>query len=156
MYSENDLTMIKNQLKKRRLGIWIPCAALLSFIVLNAIFIKKEWLTYLIFIIAGCFTVFGLDFIVMPVKKYARYLNNALHGRTRTLNCIYKSTDADVDVKEGIRCRAVTVSEGDVKNEKDDRLLYLDVLAAEPDWQEGDKLNLTTHDKYIVDWKKAE
>lgn len=58
--------------------------------------------------------------------------------------------------REGIQVYPMILSEGDPKNEKDDRLLYMDARVEHPSWQCGDRLLVTVHDRFLIDWKSEE
>ena len=155
MYSEQDLSVVRLQLKRRRLLVWLPAAVAAAGILLNVLFLRTEWLTYLLFVVSGFILVFGLDFFVKPVKKYAEFIDLALHGRSRESEAVFCRFDEDVAERDGVKVFPLIMSAGDPENEKDDRLYYYDALLDRPGWKAGDRLLITYHDKFIVFWKKT-
>ena len=64
----------------------------------------------------------------------------------------YGYDDMDI-IREGVPCRPFMLNVGEVKDEKDDRLLYWDAHLPLPQWQEGAKLWVSTFDKSVCDWR---
>lgn len=155
MYTKQDRNEITDQLKRRRICVWFLAALPALGILINLIFLHKEWLTYLLFVLGGFILVFGLDFFVKPVKKYAIYLDLALNGRKREAGMTFLHFDDDIAVRDGVKVYPLMMSAGNPENEKDDRLFYFDALVPRPDWKSGDLLDITYHDKFIVSWKNA-
>ena len=47
------------------------------------------------------------------------------------------------------------INVGVMEDEKDDRLFYYDANLPRPDWQAGETLTITAHDKSVGAWERA-
>lgn len=154
MYTENDLNAIASQLRRRLYVMSVPAVLLLAGLVVSLLpSVRLQWLTIALTIALGLLCIMGGGLFIAPLSAYRRHINNALHGRTHQVEVLFKSLKQDPCLKEGVTFYPMMVSEGDLQNEKDDRLFYFDAEKPLPQFEPGDKLLLTYHDKFIVDIK---
>ena len=150
MYREEDLTQVNTQIKRRWLLVAIVSVLLLAAIIASFI-IRIEPLTVALSIVLGSFILFMYDMMIKPLKCYATHLRNALHGRKREMTGAFISRDEDISLVEGVKYRAIHVSE---KVEDDDvlqvRLFYFDILMPFPEVKEGDPVHVVFHDREVV------
>lgn len=181
MYSEEDFSGISRKLLTRRLIVYITGGLILCAAVISIVLAVKDWggsmhrdengeeianellthvklypLSFILPLLAGFVFIFGMGVFIAPVRRYRDYVSLALNGRTRSLPCIFKECESTHVLREGVWVLPVTVSAKDIKNEADDRQLYFDELADLPDWKQGDRLLLTTHDKFIVGYEQPQ
>ena len=177
MYSREDYAKIEKKLLMRRLAVYIICGALLCAAVVTIILSVGEWkgylhrdgsgeeavnslfthiklypLAFVLPIVALCALIFGEGVFVSPVRHYRDYVKQALEGKTRGLECRFKDAEKTPVLREGVWVLPVTASTGDIEKDNDDRLLYFDSLLSFPDWKKGDSLQLTVHDRFIVNY----
>ena len=154
LYTEQDFSHIKNQKKNRLLLLWLPVLPLLAALIYSLV-IRQEWLTVALTILTGCYLLFTHGLLVAPVIAYYQHMDQVMHGRTRTITGAFKEMDETPVLREGVRYYAMLLNVGRMEEEEDDRLFYYDANLPRPDWQKGDQLTLTYHDKAVGAWKKA-
>ena len=149
MYTEQELTNIRNQQKKRWLILLIPCLILLAVIVYS-LTIRLEWLTSAATVVIGVLLIFGYEMFIRPLHQYAVHMDNCLHGRTRELDCTYLGTDADLSLVDGVRFYAMSFQQLDDDGDPFERMLYWDAQKPVPALQSGDQLHIVYHDRMIA------
>lgn len=153
MYTQNDLEEISVQLR-RRVGLWaLPQLPLLAALIYSLI-IRNQVLTIVISVLMGWIAVFAAGVSIAPVAAYHKYLRGLLSGRKRELSGVFKGFDIDTVMRDKVRYVPLMLNVGDIDEPKDDRLLYWDANLPLPDWQLGDKLWISSHDKSVADWRK--
>ena len=151
MYSEQDYQDISQQLKERLIVLGIPAALLLAGIVLSVVF-RVEWLTVVLTVAEGCYCIFAYHVLLWPIIAYRRHLDDVLHGRVRTLKGAFKEMEDDAVLREGVMYYPMMLNVGKMEDPEDDRLLYYDANLPRPDWQPGEMLTVTVHDKAVGAW----
>ena len=154
MYTEQDYTDIRAQLKKRWLALGIPAAVLLAAVIASFVF-RIRWLTMTLSVILGAFCIFSYGMLLSPVIAYSRHLDEVLHGRVRSATGAFKEMEAQPVMRDGVKYYPMMISVGDMENPEDDRLFYYDANLPRPDWKAGEMLTLTAHDKSLGAWKRA-
>ena len=152
MYTEQDYSSISAQLKKRVLAASIPAVFLLGGVVWSFI-VRIKWLTMLLTAFTGAYCVFMHGMLIAPVTAYRRHIANALTGRTRKTTGIFKEMEATAVQREGVQYFPMLITVGDPADPEDDRLFYYDANLPRPDWTSGQKLTITSHDKFVADWE---
>ncbi len=156
MYTEQDLTDITLQAKKRRLALYIPCCiALAAILVLFILFRIPEWITSASTILVLGILVFCQELLIRPLKAYRNHIDHALHGRTRSMTAAFKSADHEKVTRDQVVFYPVMFSVGSLEEEEDDRLFYYDANLSLPDWHTGQMYELNFYDKFICSWKAA-
>ncbi|MBQ8536457.1 MAG: hypothetical protein IJ461_03520 [Clostridia bacterium] len=154
MYTESDLLSISNQLRRRLYVLSAPTFLLLAGIVVSLLpAIRLQWLTVTLTICLGLVIIGGCGLFIAPLAAYRRHINNALYGRSHKVEVLFKSLKQEPCLKEGVTFYPMLVSEGDLANEKDDRLFYFDIEKPLPHFKPGSSLTITYHDKFIIDLK---
>lgn len=148
MYTEQELTLIRQQIKKRWLLMLIPVVLMLVLIV-TGIIIRSEFLADAATLLLGISLIFGYDMTIKPLRCYERLIDGLLHGRTHTLDCEFGSMDEDVSLVEGVNYWGVTVVCYDEKNRPYDRLFYYDVQKPRLNIAAGTKVHLVFHDRML-------
>lgn len=149
MYTEQDLTAIRAQQKKRWGLLALPCLILVGVIVYS-LTVRIQWLTIAATLLLGALFIFFFEMTIRPLHRYEIHLYNCLHGRTRELDCAYHSIDLDVSVVDGVKYYAMTLLQPDEKGDPFERMLYWDAQKPQPDLQPGDKLHIIYHDRMIA------
>ena len=155
MYTEQDYQDIQAQYKRRLLTVVIPAAVLAAGAILcldRRLILPGAALT----LICGVMCIFCLEMLVLPVKRYRQHLDNVLHGKTRTTTGTFKEMEEKAVPREGVKFYPLMLSVGNPQNPEDDRLFYYDANLPRPDWQEGETLTVTAHDKAIGAWTRGE
>lgn len=154
IYTEQDHSVITNQLKKRWLIAAIPCALLLAVLIYSLV-VRQEWLTTTCTILIGVILIAGYDLFIKPIACYRRHLDNVLYGRARESTLPFLAITEDVNVVDGVAYRSVTCQDVDGKGRLYERLFYFDAAKAFPDFQSGDMLRIVHHDLVIADIGQA-
>lgn len=149
MYTEQDLTSIRAQQKKRWLLLAIPCTILLAVLVVSLI-VRLEWLTTLSTIFIGCSLVFVHSLTIRPLRRYEIHLNNCLHGRTRELDGKFDSLSPDLSVVDGVKYYALSVLWVNDEGDEVERLLYWDAEKPFPTLAQGTPLHIVYHDREVA------
>ncbi len=149
IYTQQDHTAIRKQLSNRLLLLFIP--VLLLFTLMIASFAARaQTLTVLSTILIGVVVIAGYDLAIKPLRQYERFINVALHGRSRQCELPFVSLSEDVNMVDGVPCRALSAADIDGKGRPYDRLFYFDAQKPFPDVKEGDMLRITHHDLNVV------
>jgi hypothetical protein len=155
MYHQSDIADIQKQLRRRILAWLMPGVVLLCLVVFC--FIKRvEWLTAALFALLGCLAVFAMHLYILPLARYRRFLELAVHGRQRHSVLLFKSFDDQAVVREGVRFYPLLFSAGSPGEAMDDRLIYWDANLPPPTWNPGDKLAIFSHEKALTSWTPAD
>lgn len=151
MYREEDLKLIREQIRRRVLYTVIASVVLLAAIVYSFI-IRIEPLTVALSLVLGFMLVFVYDLLIRPLRCYAVHVEHALHGRTRQMEGTYLRRDEEVSLVDGVKYNAIHVQEA-ANNPKDthERLFYFDVQKPFPDLHEGDPIRVVYYDREVVD-----
>ncbi len=150
LYQEEEITTVTQQLKKRWGLMCLPCVLLLALVV-YAVCVRNEMLANIATIGLGAVLIAGYDLALKPLYCYRRHLRNVLHGRVREVELPFVALSEDVNIVDGVTCRALTCTDYDAKGRPYDRLFYLDALKALPDIQQGDMVRVVHHDLTISD-----
>ena len=153
LYSETDFQSITGQLKKRRLAIWIPFVLALLLILVLAVQRVSQVIVIILTIVSVGALIFCEGMFVHPISCYHKHIDSVLHGKTHTVKGFFRTMEADPVIREGVSYYPVILNVGTANDEKDDRLLYFDANLPRPDWQAGEFLSMTAHDKAIGSWK---
>ncbi len=154
IYTEQDYTLIRQQIATRWRFIAIPCVILLIVLVWS-LTVRIEWITSVCTAVIGVILIAAYDLAVKPLVCYKRHLNNVLHGKTREVTLPFVALSEDVNLVDGVNCRALTCLDYDGKGRPYDRLFYFDCLKELPDFQEGEMLRIVHHDLIVADVQRA-
>ncbi len=154
IYTEADYTAICQQKKKRWRLLLIPILILMVLMVVSLV-IRSEVMTIACTILAGVTLIAGYDFSIKPLRCYKQYLNDLLHGRTRECELTFIHLSEDVNVVDGVPCRALTCNDLDAKGRPYERLFYFDAQKDFPACQPGDLLHITHHELNVADVELA-
>lgn len=156
MYTEQELTDALNQKKRRIIGLGVPALLLLAATVTLFILRAAEVWTMLASCVTCAYCVFTYGLFLSPVTAYCRHMNNVFHARTRATTGKFKDMNELPVSREGVRYYAMLLNVGEMDAEEDDRLFYYDANKPRPDWQKGEVLTITAHDKAVTDWKREQ
>ena len=153
MYTQSDLEEISAQLR-RRIGLWtLPQLPLMAALIYTLI-IRHQMLTTAVSVLMGWIAIFAAGISIAPVAAYRKFLRGLIIGRKREMSGIFKGFDQDTVMRDKVRYVPLMLNVGDIDEPKDDRLFYWDTNLPLPDWQLGDKLWISSHDKSVADWRK--
>ncbi len=154
LYTEQDYTDIRGQIKRRSLALGAPAALLLAAVIASFVF-RIRWLTMALSIVLGVWCIFGYGMLLYPVIAYGRHLDEVLHGRVRSATGAFKEMESVAVMRDGVKYYPMMISVGDMENPEDDRLFYYDANLPRPDWKIGEMLTVTAHDKALGAWVRA-
>ena len=149
IYSEQDYSAINEQIRRRSLLMGIPCALLLATLVASFI-VRLEWLTATCTILIGAILIAGYDLFLKPLVCYRRFLDNVLHGRTHETILPFVSIGEDINLVDGVPCRALSCQDIDGKGRPYDRLFYFDCAKTFPSFDEGQHVCIVHHDLLVA------
>lgn len=173
MYTEKDYRDICAQERKRWILLLIPCLLLLGGVIacigwrvqVCALLgdpdaaqeaEKAKYLALGLTALLGAVFVFFQGVLIAPVTSYRRHLDGVLHLRTRQTTGVFKGMEEKTVTRDGVRFYPLMLNVGKLTDEEDDRLFYWDVTLPRPDWKEGDRLTVTSHDLALGAWEYAE
>lgn len=154
LYNETDLDAIRQQISKRWTILAIPVAVFLAAMIAGFL-LRVEWLAPAGTIAAGALLIFGYDLFIKPLDCYRRHLRNVLYGRVREVELPFVALSPDIDLVDGVNCRAMTCADVDGKGRPYDRLFYLDAAKTLPDFKAGEMLRIVHHDLMVADVTRA-
>lgn len=155
LYEKNDLSEIEKTLRTRIIATVIPTCLLVAASVMVFVLEKGRrsidlwWLSALLAIAGGCGFVFGYGVFIKPARVYREHVNYMLNGDQRFIEGTLKSVSSDVSLREGLSCRAVLLNIGNINEEEDDRLYYIDVYKELPKDLIGKQVKLLSNNKMI-------
>lgn len=153
MYKQEDFESINQQFKRRTLLLLLPELVLLAGLAVSFI-MRIQWLTVLLLCLMGAVLLFGWGVSLSPLAAYRKYLQDLLTGRKRDYIGSFQGFDNDEVIREGVRFTPFMLNVGNSQEQNDDRLLYFDRVFPPPAWHEGMRLNISTFDKSVVDWRE--
>ena len=154
MYTEQDYADIRRQIRNRCLALGVPALLMLAGVIVSFIF-RIRWVTMTVTVLLGVYCIFCYGMLLSPVIAYGRHLDEVLHGRVRTTTGAFKEWEEDSVMRDGVRYYPMLLSVGSMDDPEDDRLFYYDANLPRPDWQRGDMLTVTAHDKALGAWERA-
>lgn len=154
MYTEQDYEDICAQFKRRKMALLIPCLVMAAVVIVTFV-LRIRWLTMMLTAVTGAACIFCWSMYLAPVRAYRRHLDEVLHGRVRSATGAFKEMEETAVLREGVRYYPMMISVGDMDNPEDDRLFYYDANLPRPDWQRGDVITVTAHDKALGAWARA-
>ncbi len=153
MYTDKDYQDICAQAKRRWTALLIPSALLLIAVIVSFVF-RQRILTMALTGVLGAAFIFCYGLFLSPVLAYRRHLDEVLHGRVRQTAGTFKEMEETSVIREGVRYYPMLLSVGDPEDPQDDRLFYYDANLPRPEWQVGDRIAVTAHDKALGAWEK--
>lgn len=154
LYSENDVSKISVQLKKRYTIIGAVLAFLLAIVVISII-PRIEWLTMVAVFLFVAFAVFSIELFCLPLHRYRKLLISALTGRTHTGIFEFKETESGTSMVDGVSCRGlIFLGEPDKHGSREQRF-YWDEEQSLPGFQAGDQITLKYTGKNIIGWERS-
>ena len=105
-------------------------------------------------ILSGILFIFTASVLIAPLKAYRRHLVNALGSDQKEYTGILKNFGDTAVEREGVMYYPLCLNIGDLNEEEDDRLLYLDANLKRPDWQLGDRLYIRSCARFVSAWEK--
>ena len=155
MYTQKDLEDISAQLW-RRIGFWsLPQLSLMAALIYT-LTIRNQTQTIAVFVLMGWLAIFAAGVSIAPVASYRKYLRDLLCGRKREMSGVFKGFDENSVMRDKVRYLPLMLNVGDLADARDDRLLYWDLNLQLPEWQAGERLWISSHDKAVTDWRKEE
>ena len=153
MYQQKDLRAVENQIRRERIRYYVP-ACLLAAGGIVAFFFRLKLLTTVLLILSGILFIFTASVLIAPLKAYRRHLVNALGSDQKEYTGILKNFGDTAVEREGVMYYPLCLNIGDLNEEEDDRLLYLDANLKRPDWQLGDRLYIRSCARFVSAWEK--
>ena len=153
MYTEQDYQDICAQVNKRWAALLIPSVLALAGIIVSFVF-RQKIVTIMLTALLGAGFIFCYGLFLAPVIAYRRHLDEVLHGKVRQTTGAFKEMEQESVLREGVRYYPMMINVGRMDDPEDDRLFYYDANLPRPDWQAGDMLTVTAHDKALGAWKK--
>ena len=154
MYSENDLKDAQQAVKRARLLMYIPAAILFIAAIITFV-VRIKWLTILLSALGGWWIVFTHQMYVIPRKGYMEHIRSALRVAHKEAEGYYLRTEETPVERNNVMFYAFYLNVGERQDPEDDRLFYYDANLPRPDWQPGEMLTVTAHDKALGAWVRA-
>ena len=155
LFSQQDLDAVNAQISHRWLLIAIPCALLLATLIFSLV-VRIEWITTACTILIGVILIAAGDLAIKPLNCYRRLLRNVLFGRVHEATLPFVAFSEDVNMVDGVPCRAMTCLDYDGKNRPYERLFYFVAMKKAPELREGQTVCVSHHDLIVADVVPAE
>lgn len=155
LFSQQDLDAVNAQINHRWTLIAIPCAVLLGVMIFSLI-VRIEWITVACTILIGAILIAAYDLAVKPLNCYRRTLRDVLFGRIHEATLPFVAFSEDVNMVDGVPCRALTCLDYDAKNRPYERLFYFIALKQTPEFHEGESVLVRHHGLIVTDLLPAE
>lgn len=163
MYTEQELTEIRLQQKRRWTALLVPSALMAAAIVAILVIrgmrqmpdapaeVAVDALTILI----GITLLGGYFLLIKPLRCYERHINDLLHGRTHVFeNGTFSQMEEDESLVDGVAYYAMTLHCLDEKQKPYERLFYWDVQKPRPQLADGDPVRVVYHDRFVGQLEK--
>lgn len=158
MYTEQELTELRAQKKKRMLCLFIPAA--LIVIAMAAVLVirsqramedtQAQIIVDVLTLLLGVLFIGGWGLFIKPLSCYERHIENLLHGRTHVCeDGTFSHLEEDESMVDGVAYYAMTLHCLDEKKKPYERLFYYDALKPRPDFKEGEPLRVVYHDRFV-------
>ncbi|NLM85609.1 MAG: hypothetical protein GX171_02830 [Clostridiales bacterium] len=154
MYTQKDIDSIQGQLRQRII-LWLVPAVLLLAGIIYSYTLRLEWLSGVLTALLMAMLVFAMTLSILPVKQYRDFLRNAVHGRNREETLVFDLIQSETVIREGVRFYPVTMRADTIKEELDERQFYFDANLPLPDWKQGERLNVRSHEKMVTGWQRS-
>ena len=158
MYTEQDLTDIREQQKRRWIALTVPCVvmaiAAIAVLIIRGQRILDDTTAQIIVDVLSVLIAFlligGYGLMIKPLHCYEKHLNGLLHGITHEIDdCTFARLDQDISLVDGVRYYALTVTRLDEKQKPYEQLFYFDAEKDRPSYAEGTRLRIVYHDRAI-------
>ena len=149
LYTDETLNGIRGQLKKRTTVIVI-IAAVFAAVGIWSFISRIQWLTVAAFIVAGAVIIFGVEMFCLPLRRYSKLLETALHGRTHTGDFIFDHLEPDESLVDGVPCLSMVFLGDPDKHGTRDQMFYWDRELALPQFTKGQTVTLHYTGKNII------
>lgn len=149
MYTEDDLTAVSRQEKKRWLLMLLPVLPLLALVAFAAVQ-RIEPLAVGASIALGAVLIGGWGLLIRPIHVYRKYLDAMLHGPNHLVSGEFIAFDPDESLVDDVRCRSLRVTCVDDEDKPYERLFYFDAEKPLPALQPGQRVEIRYHDRQVV------
>lgn len=168
LYTEEEMNRLSRRIKRRQLItllVSLPFfAAFILFFVMhlrvspsNPGPIADDTLKiYAIIacIVALCILVFGLSFLVRPLRSYRNHIQTSLFGRSREATYRFLRLEPDLSVIDEITFRSLVFEGEPDKHGLCEHMYYWDALKDIPDFSEGEEVSFRFYDRFITAWSR--
>ena len=154
MYTEQTLGSVGGRLNRRLIVLFAVIAVLLAVFVW-AMVSRVEWLAMVSVSVAGCFAIFFVDLLCLPLVQYRRLVRSALSGRLHTKELEFSHVEPDLSVVDGVACRSMIFLGEPDKHGSRDILLYWDNEFPLPELEPGETVSVEYTGKNITGLQRA-
>lgn len=152
LYSDNDLQQLSSQLKKRYALLGVILAIVLGFFIYS-LTIRVEWLSVILLAFFCAIAVFVIELFCLPLHRYKKLIQSALHGRTHTDMLVYDHAEIEPSLVEGVLCTGlIFLGEPDKHGIREQRY-YWDKEIPFPAFNSGDQVTLKYTGKNIIGYE---
>ncbi len=152
MYTENDYQLADARVRRVMVLMLAPAAVLLGGVIWSFV-VRIKWLTILLSVLTGCWIVFIRQNYLVPEQAYRRHIHYALHAPKKEAEGVYLRTESTPVERENVLFFAFYLNVGEKNDPEDDRLFYLDARRPLPAWQAGERLHVTSYDKFVSGYR---
>lgn len=154
LYTENDLAALRAQISRRMKIMLIPAILLLA----SGIFFfitRIEAAASASFVLLAFTIIFTLEFLCRPLRCYAKHMDAALHGRTHEISVVYRETEQQTSVVDGVSFLSLIFLGEPDKHGIRETMFYWDQELPLPDFKPDDTVTLKYYDKNIIGYRTA-
>ena len=152
LYTEKDLAALRARIGKRQLVLVCVSMVWLALAVVSLV-LRVEWLTVVAVVLLGASLIFGLEMFCLPLKRYARLMEAALHGRSHTETFVYDHLEPESSLVDGVSCRSLVFLGEPDKHGSRDQMYYWDENIPLPPFSEGQTVTLRYTGRTIIGYQ---
>ena len=149
LYTEKDLAALRARIGKRQLVLVCVSMVWLALAVVSRV-LRVEWLTVVAVVQLGASLIFGLEMLCLPLKRYARLMEAALHGRSHTETFVYDHLEPESSLVDGVSCRSLVFLGEPDKHGTRETLFYWDAELPAPALEAGKEYTFRYTGKNII------
>lgn len=153
MYDKNDLSKARRSARNALLLMLLPAIPLLGGVVWSFI-VRVKWLTMLLSMLTGCWIVFIYHMVLVPRRAYLEHIESAMGRSQKEFEGRYTRMEETPVERNNVMYYAFYLNVGEKQDPEDDRLFYYDALKPLPGWKAGDRLHISSYDKFVSSYQK--
>lgn len=151
MYTEDDLRLAEAAFRRAALVLALPVAVLLAGYV-AAILAGSRACMLALALVCFAWMMFAGDLLLLPAKRYRRFLLEMQRGLRRSVRCRLQKLGAETEMQDGVRVHKLEALQKDGES----RIFYISVNKAALLPPMGADVHLESYGRHIVNCSTEE
>ena len=158
LYTEQNLSEIRSQRKRRFFALAAVLAAILAVILFLLISEnhrdhRPEVPVTLLVILLLSTVIFFYDLLIHPISAYAKHVDASLHGRFHEVTVVFDHVNQEQSLVDGVNYRdLIFLGEADKHGDRE-RMFYWDSELPLPSFFRGQEVTLRYFDRFITGYR---